>query len=90
MLRAVLDRNGLRVERVTAEQLAEGHCSGFGWCLVEEGKDCRPAKWSWPSLPCEQLNATAQQRELYAQRFKPRAAIAKDMSRTVGVGMNEA
>ena len=102
LLRAVLDRNGVKVERVTAADLplVDGRCSPFGWCLVEEGKDCRPTKWTWadpaskpsnqPTRPCEELNATASQRALYANRFKPRAAIAKDMSASVGLGMNEA
>ena len=41
-------------------------------------------------MPCEQLNATASQRALYDKRFKPRATIAEDMKRSVGVAMNEA
>jgi hypothetical protein len=92
LLRAVLDRNGVKVDRVDPEALplVDGRCSPFGWCLVEEGKDCHPRSWTWPSRPCEQLNATATQRDLYAQRFKPRAAIEGYMKRTVGVGMNGA
>ena len=73
-----------------ARYLSTQHATPHGWCLVETGKDCRPASWPWPSKPCEELNATASQRALYAQRFKPRAAIARDMRRTVGEGMNEA
>ena len=61
---------------------------GAGWCLVETGKDCHPAAWTWPARPCEELNATSAQRELYAQRFKPRASIDRSMVR--GVAMNEA
>ena len=92
LLRAVLDRNGVKVERVEPAELplVDARCSPFGWCLVEEGKDCRPLTWSWPTKPCELLNASASQRALYANRFKPRAAIAKDMRATVGEAMNEA
>ena len=92
LLRAVLDRNGVLVSRVEPEDLplVDGRCSPFGWCLVEQGKDCRPQRWSYPCKPCEELNATATQRALYDKRFKPRAAIAADMRSTVGVGMNEA
>ena len=90
--RAVLDRNGVQVDRVEAADLplVDARCSPFGWCLVEEGKDCRPTTWSWPTKPCEQLNATGEQRALYLNRFKPRSAIAGDMRKTVGVAMNEA
>ena len=92
LLRAVLDRNGVQVNRVTPEELplVDGRCSPFGWCLVEEGKDCRPKSWSYPTRPCEALNATPTQRALYSKRFSPRAAIASDMKSTVGDAMNEA
>ena len=92
ILRAVLDRNGVQVNRVTPEELplVDGRCSPFGWCLVEEGKDCRPKSWSYPTRPCEALNATPTQRALYSKRFSPRAAIASDMKSTVGDAMNEA
>ena len=81
-----------QVERVEPAELplVDARCSPFGWCLVEEGKDCRPKTWAWPTKPCEELNATGEQRALYAQRFKPRAQIAQDMRRTVGEAMNEA
>ena len=92
LLRAVLDRNGVKVERVLPAELplVDARCSPYGWCLVEEGKDCRPATWSYATKPCELLNATGEQRALYANRFKPRAAIAHDMRKTVGEAMNEA
>ena len=92
LLRKVLDRHRVKVDRVQPGvlPLVDGRCSADGWCLVEEGKDCRPKSWAWPTKPCEELNATASQRALYANRFKPRAAIAKDMSASVGLGMNEA
>uniref|UniRef100_A0A7S2I821 Uncharacterized protein n=1 Tax=Haptolina brevifila TaxID=156173 RepID=A0A7S2I821_9EUKA len=90
LLRAVLDRRGVQVQRVTPEQLplVDGRCSPQGWCLVEEGKDCRPKTWALPSRPCEELNMSATQRELYKQRFKPRKDIAGHM--VTGVAMNEA
>ena len=75
---------------VTADALplVDGRCSPRGWCLVESGKDCRPAAWTLPSRPCEEHNATAAQRELYAQRFKPRSEIDKSMAKSIA--MNEA
>jgi hypothetical protein len=90
LLRAVLDRRGVRVQRVSAEDLplVDGRCTPQGWCLVEEGKDCRPATWPWPTRPCEEHNMTATQKELYLQRFRPRSAIAPHM--VAGVSMNNA
>ena len=90
LLRAVLDRRGVRVQRVSAEDLplVDGRCTPQGWCLVEEGKDCRPATWPWPARPCEEHNMTATQKELYLQRFRPRSAIAPHM--VAGVSMNNA
>ena len=60
LLRAVLDRNRVQVRRVSADEipLVDGRCSAQGWCLVEEGKDCRPATWPWPTRPCEVLHPT--------------------------------
>ena len=90
LLRAVFDRNGVRVLRVTADELplVDGRCSPYGWCLVEEGKDCRPSQWSLPARPCETLNMSASQRHLYEhERFKPRGQIAKHLVR--GIAMNE-
>ena len=61
-----------------------------GWCLVEEGKDCRPAAWPWPTRPCEVLNATANQQGcLYANRFKPRVEVQRLCS-VQGLSMNDA
>ena len=73
------------MKRVSAEQipLVDGRCSAQGWCLVEEGKDCRPEKWTLAVRPCEELNATAEQRELYQQRFKPRAQINRSVAQRV-------
>jgi hypothetical protein len=90
LIRAVYDRRRVRVLRVSADELplVDGRCSPQGWCLVEEGKDCRPVSWSWPTKPCEQHNMTSLQRELYSQRFKARKDIAKHM--VAGVAMNEA
>lgn len=93
LLRSVFERNGVQVSRITPEELplVDARCSPFGWCLVEENKDCRPARWSWPAKVCEHLNATDKQRALYAQRFQPRARIAKEAKEMVdGVSMNEA
>ena len=92
LLRAVFERNGVRVERVEAAQLplVDARCSPFGWCLVEEGKDCRPTSWTWNTKPCEQLNVSDSTRQLYANRFKPRAEIREHMRSTVGEAMNEA
>lgn len=79
LLKAVLDVHDVTVTRVTAEQLplVDGRCSAEGWCLVEEGKDCRPSTWTWPAKPCEKLNTTAEQRQLYASRFESRAVVKK-------------
>ena len=93
LLKAVLDRRGVRVQRESVEQLplVDGRCTPHGWCLVEEGKDCRPARWPWPSMPCEQhflANSTSSQKELYADRFKKRRDIASHL--VAGVAMNEA
>ena len=90
LLRAVLDRRGVRVQRVSASELplVDGRCTSMGWCLVEEGKDCRPPKWTWPGRPCEEHNMTTAQKQLYEQRFKPRAAIASHL--VTGVSMNDA
>lgn len=79
LLRAVLDSHEVSVTRVTAAQLplVDGRCSAEGWCLVEEGKDCRPSTWTWPTKLCEQLNTTAEQRQLYASRFESRAVVKK-------------
>ena len=63
-------------------------CSPQGWCLVEEGKDCRPPSWAHPARPCEAHNMTAAQRALYAERFKPRAKIGGQLVK--GIAMNEA
>ena len=35
----------------------------------------------WPTKPCEELNATAEQRSLYAERFKPRHLIKGQISK---------
>ena len=90
LLRAVLDRRGVRVLRASAEELplVDGRCSPQGWCLVESGKDCRPQAWALNAQPCEQLNMTATQRELYSTRFKARKDIPAHL--TAGVSMNEA
>lgn len=70
--------------------LVDGRCSPFGWCLVEEGKDCRPATWPWQTKPCETLNASSVQRDcLYANRFKPRAEVER-LCPTTGLNMNDA
>jgi hypothetical protein len=83
-------QRGVRVSRVPPEDLplVDGRCSAHGWCLVEEGKDCKPSTWAWPATPCEQLNMSAAQRDLYAQRFKPRHEIAAHIVK--GVSMNDA
>ncbi|KAL3931628.1 MAG: hypothetical protein SGPRY_001044 [Prymnesium sp.] len=46
-----------KVSRVSAEELplVDGRCTAHGWCLVEEGKDCRPAQRSWAARPCEEV-----------------------------------
>ena len=90
LLRAVLDRNGVKVERVEPQRLplVDARCSPYGWCLVEEGKDCRPPSWAHPARPCEAHNMTAAQRALYAERFKPRAKIGGQLVK--GIAMNEA
>ena len=48
------------MRRVSADEipLVDGRCSAQGWCLVEEGKDCRPATWPWPTRPCEVRSTT--------------------------------
>lgn len=92
LLRAVLDRNRVQVKRVSAEQipLVDGRCSAQGWCLVEEGKDCRPATWPWPTKPCEVLNASQEQRGcLYKNRFLARAEVQRLCS-VKGLSMNDA
>ena len=91
LLYRVLDRNGVKVQKVDAHALplVDGRCSGSGWCLVEVGKDCRPPQWSWPSKPCLELNTTAAQKEIYDRRFEQRAKIEHLMKSTVGVEMNE-
>ena len=79
------------MRRVSADEipLVDGRCSAQGWCLVEENKDCRPTKWSWPAKPCDHLNATAAQKELYAQRFKTRAEL-RGAALVKGISLNEA
>ena len=90
----MLDRNRVKVARVPAKQLplVDGRCSAQGWCLVEENKDCRPPPpWGSDVRPCEDLNATAQQRQLYRDRFDPRAVIASRARGTLGkIKLNEA
>lgn len=88
----MLDRNRVQVRRVSADEipLVDGRCSAQGWCLVEEGKDCRPAAWPWPTRPCEVLNASANQQGcLYANRFKPRVEVQRLCS-VQGLSMNDA
>ena len=90
LLRKVLDRHRVRVDRVAAGALplVDGRCSADGWCLVEEGKDCRPTSWAHPAKPCEAHNMTASQKALYESRFKPRAKISGRL--VAGIAMNEA
>ena len=90
LLRKVLDRHRVKVDRVQPAvlPLVDGRCSAEGWCLVEEGKDCRPPSWAHPARPCEAHNMTAAQRALYAERFKPRAKIGGQLVK--GIAMNEA
>ena len=92
LLRAVFDRRGVRVQRATSDELplVDGRCSPHGWCLVETGKDCRPASWVGvhATRPCEELNMTVTQRELYRVRFMKRGEIPQRL--TAGVSMNEA
>ena len=90
LLRKVLDRHRVKVDRVQPGvlPLVDGRCSAEGWCLVEEGKDCRPPSWAHPARPCEAHNMTAAQRALYAERFKPRAKIGGQLVK--GIAMNEA
>ena len=89
LLKAVLDRRGVRVQRVSPEAipLVDGRCVSQGWCLVENGKDCRPATVPLRTKPCETYNMTATQQELYKQRFLPRKKIAPHLA--AGVPMND-
>ena len=91
LLHRVLSFNGVKVQKVDAVALplVDGRCSPSGWCLVEVGKDCRPAHWVWPAQPCLEMNATAAQREVYEKRFEQRSKIEYLMKGTVGVEMNE-
>ena len=85
LLKAVLDKRGVRVEQLDAHQmpLIDGRCSGRGgeaigqrrksYCLVEENKDCRPATWTRDVKPCDcERNATNEVRALHGARFRAR------------------
>jgi len=93
LLKKVLDNNLVKVQRVTAEQLplVDGRCTARGWCLVEEGKDCRPATWSWAARPCEEIEMTPGQKCLFEHRFLARRIVAQKCGgATNGIAMNEA
>ena len=73
------------VTRVPPEMLplVDSRCSPQGTCLVEEGKDCRPAQYTWRAPPCEALNASDAQRLLYAQRWVPRQELLPSLTQGI-------
>ncbi|KOO23429.1 hypothetical protein Ctob_011092, partial [Chrysochromulina tobinii] len=85
LLKAVLDKRGVRVQQLDAQQmpLIDGRCSGRGgeasgqrrksYCLVEENKDCRPATWTRDVKPCDcERNVTSEVKALHGARFRAR------------------
>jgi hypothetical protein len=90
LLKAVLDKRGVRVEQLSAGKmpLIDGRCSGQGgtsgsgqprksYCLVEVNKDCRPDTWTRNIQPCDcERNATSEVRALHESRFRARKCTA--------------
>ena len=83
----MLARGGVAVESVPPDELplVDGRCSAQGWCLVEPGKDCWPSRYSLAAPPCSRLNATDEQRLLYAQRWVERRTISPALAKGVAL-----